>query len=94
MGVRSAMNKRKQTMIYPWLLPMNVVGTMFDIAVVPVGDGFRKAGKRAQRAKQQRAAALHETRACTPVGALLRTQVKNTGIRKNTAMDKMQESRR
>jgi hypothetical protein len=45
-------------MIDPWLLPMNVMDTMFDIAVVPVGDGFRKAGKRAQRDKQQRAAAF------------------------------------
>jgi hypothetical protein len=32
MGVTSTMNKKKQTMIYPFLLPMNVVDTMFHVA--------------------------------------------------------------
>jgi hypothetical protein len=40
MGARSAVNKRKQTMLYPWLLPMNVVDTIFDVRGL-CDDGFR-----------------------------------------------------
>jgi hypothetical protein len=48
MGVRSAMNKRKQTMIYSWLLPANVVDTIFGVAGLS-DNSFRKAGKERAR---------------------------------------------
>jgi hypothetical protein len=41
MGARSAVNKKKQTMLYPWLLPMNIVDTIFDVRGL-CDDGFRR----------------------------------------------------
>jgi hypothetical protein len=46
------MNKRKQTMIYSWLLPANVVDTIFGVAGLS-DNSFRKAGKESARAEQQ-----------------------------------------
>jgi hypothetical protein len=51
MGARSAVNKKKQTMLYPWLLPMNIVDTIFDVRGL-CDDGFRRQGREGARAWQ------------------------------------------
>jgi hypothetical protein len=49
MGVRSAVNKKKQTMLYPWFLTRNVVDTIFDVRGL-CDDGFRRQEREGARA--------------------------------------------
>jgi hypothetical protein len=49
MGVRSVVNKKKQTMLYPWLFLRNVVDTIFDVRGL-CDDGFRRQEREGARA--------------------------------------------
>jgi hypothetical protein len=66
MGVRSAVNKKKQTMLYPWLLPKNVVDTIFDVRGL-CDDGFqRQLSKAGKRGRESLAAFFRVAPECWP----------------------------
>jgi uncharacterized membrane protein len=62
------MNKKKQTMIYPFLLPMNVVDTMFHVAGLYEAMVFRDGCV-------QRLSGKHESLAAASFFFLLRSSV-------------------